>query len=157
MALLVEAEKGKELPFCQSVGVFFKENFQELQLCQTHFHRGKECLNIPLVRVLREHENFTFEKFCIMVKTYLAFRGEAVGVELDVHEVCYHIDIQEGRYVTKVKDVTTPPQTMTHFFKYFKDIHYCSSDLTHYKILKLHVTLRPLGGKVWSAKESMRR
>lgn len=61
------------------------------------------------MHVRKEHDNFTFEKFCMMVKTYLAFWGEAVGLELDVHEVFWDINIQEGQYVTKAKDVLAPP------------------------------------------------
>lgn len=51
----------------------------------------------------------------MMVKTYLEFQGEVVAVELDVHELCSHINIQEGQYVTKVEDVLAPPQAVMHF------------------------------------------
>lgn len=42
------------------------------------------------------------------MKTYLAFRGEAVGVELDTHEVSQQIDIEEGEYVKTVRNIMAP-------------------------------------------------
>lgn len=35
----------------------------------------------------------SFEKFVAMVNVYLSLRGGAVQFELDVHELCYKLDI----------------------------------------------------------------
>lgn len=105
MVSMVEAIEGCALPYCPLVGYFFKDTFPELQLWRTHFHKEKEYMNIPLVRALKEHDNFSFERFCTMVNTYLAFRRELVCVELDAQEVCHHIATQEGRYVTQAWDI----------------------------------------------------
>lgn len=82
---MVEAVEGCALPYLSKIA-----NVSHI------LSQKKEYLNIPLVRLLKEHYNLSFERFCTMVKTYLVFLAESVSVELDSHELCYHIDIQEG-------------------------------------------------------------
>lgn len=95
MVPMIEAIEGCSLPCFPLMGLFFKDTFLEMHMHCTHFHGGKEYLDILPVRVLKEVDNFFVEQFCTLVKTYLAFQSESVIVELDAHEVCYHIDIQE--------------------------------------------------------------
>lgn len=83
MAPMVQALDSCSLPFCPPLGFYFKDTFSELRMCRTQFNSEKESLNIPLVRILKEHDDFSFQQFSILVKTYLASWGESVSVELD--------------------------------------------------------------------------
>lgn len=41
---------------------------------------------------------FSFEQFVAMVEVYLGLRGEIIQLELDVHELCYKLDISQGHF-----------------------------------------------------------
>lgn len=104
MKPVVETRDGGSLAFCPPLGLFFKNTFLEFHMYHTHFYSEIKYLNTPLDCVYKSNQTFSFEWFCTILKMYLSLREGAISVELDIHEVCHYIDIQDGQYVNIVRD-----------------------------------------------------
>lgn len=63
---------------------------------------------------------FSFEKFVVMVKVYLGICGRAIQLELDVHELCYKLDINQGHFKDIVRNVVAPREAIDLFERVFK-------------------------------------
>ncbi|KAI5652845.1 hypothetical protein M9H77_30032 [Catharanthus roseus] len=142
MKPVVKAHDGKSLSFCPPLELFLKNTLPELQMCHTQFHGIMEYLNIPLVRVCNQTKSYILNDFCTIVNMYLALRGGVVSIELDIHKVCHHIDIQGIQYVNIVRDIVAPRRAILRFEKGFLGMWECSPNLINYNVLKLRIDFK---------------
>ncbi|KAI5667281.1 hypothetical protein M9H77_17134 [Catharanthus roseus] len=82
----------------------------------------QEYLNIPLLQVLKHHRMFSFERFLAMVKVYLGLHGGGgvVQLELDVHDLCYKLDIRHGHFKETARNVVAPQEAIDLFERVFE-------------------------------------
>lgn len=128
--------------FFPPLAMYFLENFKEFSSCHLHFHNGQEYIWIPLLPMIKSYDTYSFEMFMTMLKVYLSLRGEAVAIELDLHEVTHEIDIIQGQIVVTIRDVSAPQEVIELFCRVFVGITLHSLYLHKYVYLKIRAMLK---------------
>lgn len=64
-----------------------------------------------------------------------------MGVKIDTHEVCHHIDILDGHCINIVKDVLAPYEAIASFEEKFPGTRRCSPNLMNYINMSMHADL----------------